>query len=91
MIVKSPVGMLGRAIRNKFIERASLEKIPVTKCHSCLEHCNQRDIPYCITDALVNAAKGNVDEGLLFCGANAYEQNEITTVREVIEELFRED
>lgn len=91
MIVKSPVGMPGRAIRNKFIERASLEKIPVTKCHSCLEHCNQRDIPYCITDALVNAAKGNVDEGLLFCGANAYEQNEITTVREVIEELFRED
>lgn len=91
MIVKSPVGMPGRAIRNKFMDRASQEKIPVTSCHSCLEHCNQRDIPYCITDALINAAKGNVDNALLFCGANAFEQNEICTVKEVMDELIKED
>ncbi|ROR27160.1 NAD(P)H-dependent flavin oxidoreductase YrpB (nitropropane dioxygenase family) [Mobilisporobacter senegalensis] len=91
MIVKSPVGMPGRAIRNKFMEKASLEKIPVTSCHSCLEHCNQRDIPYCITDALINAAKGHVDDALLFCGANAFEQNEIKTVKEVMDELTRDE
>lgn len=91
MIVKSPVGMPGRAIRNKFMDRAALEKIPVTSCHSCLEHCNQRDIPYCITDALINAAKGNVDNSLLFCGANAFEQNEIRSVKEVMDELIQED
>ncbi len=90
MIVKSPVGMPGRAIRNKFMKRASFEKIPVTACHSCLEHCNMRDIPYCITDALLNAAKGNVDDALLFCGANAYQETSIRTVKEVIEELVKE-
>lgn len=90
VIVKSPVGMPGRAIRNQFMKRAALEKIPVTACHACLEHCNMRDIPYCITDALLNAAKGNVEEALLFCGANAYKETSIRSVKEVIEELVQE-
>lgn len=90
MIVKSPVGMPGRAIRNKFIERVAKERVPSVKCHACLEHCNQNEIPYCITDALINAAKGNLDEALLFCGANAYEETKIRTVKEVMDELTKE-
>lgn len=88
IIVKSPVGMPGRAIRNKFMERAGLGRIPVKKCHNCIIPCNPATTPYCITDALTNAAKGNLDEALLFCGANAYKETRIRTVKEVLADYF---
>lgn len=90
IIVKSPVGMPGRAIRNPFMERVLLNRVPVKTCYSCLEHCNPKEIPYCITEALLNAAKGDVENSLLFCGANAYKENEIRSVKEVMEELTME-
>lgn len=88
MIVKSPVGMPGRAINNKFMERAREGRIPVKHCHSCLGHCNPAETPYCITDALIHAAKGELEEALLFCGANAYKEKEIRTVKEVLKDFF---
>ena len=91
VIVKSPVGMPGRAIRNPFMEKVMAgEQIPHTPCHGCLGKCKPAEIPYCITDALINAAKGNVDEALLFCGANAYKASRIETVKEVIDSLMVE-
>lgn len=88
VIVKSPVGMPGRAILNPFMKRVmSGEKIP-HGCHACLHKCNPSEIPYCITDALIHAAKGEVDEGLLFCGANAWKAEKIETVKEVIDSFF---
>lgn len=88
IIVKSPVGMPGRAIRNKFIEATKNGLQPITKCYQCIKGCQAKDIPYCITKALVNSAKGNVDEGLIFCGANVWKQNKMQSVKEVMEELF---
>lgn len=88
VITKSPVGMPGRAIRNRFIERvASGEKIPHTPCHGCLHKCDPANIPYCITDALIHAAKGELDEALLFCGADAWKAERMETVKEVIDSL----
>ena len=88
VLTKSPVGMPGRAIRNEFLRCAEKEQIPVKACHKCLKKCDPTKIPYCITDALINAAKGDVDHALLFCGANAWKAERIMTVDEVIEELF---
>lgn len=87
IIVKSPVGMPGRAIKNPFIEKVLREKEKITHCFCCLEHCNPAEIPYCITRALIRAAKGQVEDALLFCGANAYRCHEIETVEEVIKDL----
>lgn len=88
MIVKSPVGMPGRAIRNSLIERVMAgEKIPHSPCHGCLQKCNPAEIPYCITDALVHAAKGELQEALLFCGADAYRAKRMETVKEVLDSL----
>ena len=90
IIVKSPVGMPGRAIKNAFIEKLETkEKTPIRLCHQCLRECDPLQIPYCITDALVCAAKGDIDNALLFCGAHAYKQNKIETVKEVIESLMK--
>lgn len=88
VIVKSPVGMPGRAIQNKFIIDSKENVKPVTKCYQCIKGCTTKDIPYCITKALVNSVKGNVDEGLVFCGANTWKQNKMQSVKEVIQELF---
>lgn len=86
-IVKSPVGMPGRAIRNAFIEKAEQGKTKITKCHQCLERCKQKDIPYCITDALVNAVKGNLSEGLIFCGENAWRAKKLEHVSDIMQEF----
>ncbi|SHI73712.1 NAD(P)H-dependent flavin oxidoreductase [Parasporobacterium paucivorans] len=88
IIVKSPVGMPGRAIRNKFTELVSKEKIPIKKCRDCIITCNPATTRYCITDALINAARGNMDEALIFCGAKAYEETEIRHVKDVINDFI---
>lgn len=88
-IVTSPVGMKGRALMNSFMEKVCAgEKFPPKKCLGCLKKCNPSEIPYCITERLIMSARGNVEEGLLFCGANVWAENKITTVKEVIRELM---
>lgn len=89
-IVKSPVGMPGRAIRNDFIKRTETDKDPIEKCYGCLAKCDMKNIPYCISQALFKAAKGDTDNALLFCGENAYRVDKITTVHEIFEELTKE-
>lgn len=91
VLVKSPVGMPGRAIQNRLMEQvAAGKKFPPKHCYQCLKSCNPAEIPYCITEALMHAADGNVDQALLFCGANAYKQEKLETVKEVIENLLQE-
>lgn len=88
-IVKSPVGMPGRAILNPLMKRVMLgEKIEHSSCHRCLAKCNPSQIPYCITDSLIAAVKGDIENGLIFCGANAWKAAKIETVEEVVASLF---
>lgn len=89
-IVKSPVGMPGRAIRNNFVETVEEKNIPVKKCYACLTHCNPKDTPYCISKALIEAVRGNMDDGLIFTGSNAYKAEQLTTVKELMKELVEE-
>ena len=89
IIIKSPVGMPGRAIYNSFMAQVnSGKRPPIPKCYRCLEHCDIAKIPYCITQALVNAAQGDEDNALLFCGSNANRAERITTVDEVMDALL---
>ncbi|MDD7792736.1 NAD(P)H-dependent flavin oxidoreductase [Clostridium sp. 'White wine YQ'] len=90
VIVKSPVGMPGRAIKNAFVERVNLEGEKVTKCYNCLVPCDPKTTPYCITKALINAVKGDLDNALIFCGENAYRINKMYTVSELMNELISE-
>lgn len=87
VITQSPVGMPGRAIKNTFMKSVGLVPFKLEHCYQCLEKCDPKKIPYCITKALVNAAEGKVDDALLFCGANAYRAEKIETVAEVMKDL----
>lgn len=89
VITKSPVGMPGRAIRNTFLQEVADHKPALKRCYQCLEKCDPAKIPYCITQALVNAANGDCGEALLFCGSNAYRAERLETVEEVIQDLCR--
>ena len=89
-LVKSPVGMPGRALRNAFTQRIENgEKEKITKCYGCLKNCKPAEIPYCITKALIDAVKGDVENGLVFCGAETYRINQMETVQDVVDSLLK--
>lgn len=87
MIIKSPVGMPGRAVRNLFLDRVLSGERIMSSCRQCIKTCNPATTPYCITKALINAAIGNVDEGLIFCGSNVDRVKEIVPVEKIMEEF----
>ncbi|MCI1944648.1 NAD(P)H-dependent flavin oxidoreductase [Clostridium luticellarii] len=89
-IIKSPVGLPGRAIRNKLIRKAEKGRIIPYKCYNCLKKCDPGKTPYCISEALINSVRGNTEEGLVFVGSNAYRVNKIVKVKELIKELVAE-
>lgn len=91
VIIKSPVGMPGRAIRNKFIDDVNKGGKKPFKCpFHCIITCDCKNSPYCIALALVNARKGNLKYGFAFAGANAYRTKEIISVKKLIESLLEE-
>jgi nitronate monooxygenase len=89
-IIISPVGMPGRAVRNKLIKTVEGGRIPPKRCYDCIKKCNPKDTPYCISKALIDAVEGNVDEGLIFVGSNAYRLEKIVSVEELMNELVSE-
>ncbi|MFC2164071.1 NAD(P)H-dependent flavin oxidoreductase [Acidobacteriota bacterium] len=91
VIIKSPVGMPGRAIQNKFLDDLEIKgKLKVVCPYRCLTACKVSEARYCIAQALVNSYFGDVDHGLIFCGQNAYRIDKIVTVKELISGLIAE-
>ena len=91
MLIKSPVGLPGRALRNSFLERVSEgETIPTRCSYNCLKTCKPREAPYCIANVLINAQKGQLEDGFAFAGANAWRCQEIVAVQELMDQLEKE-
>ncbi len=86
-IVKSPVGMPGRAIHNTFLDKVAQGERFMRGCRQCIKSCDPRTAPYCITEALINAVEGRLDEGLIFCGANVYKCDKMESVVSIMEEF----
>jgi nitronate monooxygenase len=91
VIIKSPVGMPGRAIQNKFLKDLEVKGKLKIKCpYRCLSVCKVDKAKYCIALALLNSYFGDVDNGIIFCGQNAYRIDKIVTVKELISDLLAE-
>ncbi len=91
VIIKSPVGLPGRAIRNKFIFDVEHELKQPFKCpYKCIRTCDYQKSPYCIALALMNAKKGNLNNGFVFAGQNAYKIKEILSVKNLMKSLNSE-
>jgi nitronate monooxygenase len=90
-IIKSPVGMPGRAIDNEYLRRVERgEKQPYTCPYHCLIPCDFTNSPYCIALALTNAQKGMLSSGFAFAGANVYRVDKIVSVHELVDSLLEE-
>jgi NAD(P)H-dependent flavin oxidoreductase YrpB (nitropropane dioxygenase family) len=83
-LIRSPVGLPGRALRNPFVKQMEAgEELKAKECkYKCLKKC---DHFYCISERLRMAKDGNVDEGLIFSGENVYKMKELLSVREVFD------
>ncbi len=87
VIVSSPVGMPGRAIHNTFLDKVNAGERFMRGCRQCIISCKPATAPYCITEVLINAVEGRLDEGLIFCGSNAYRAEKIEKVADIMEEF----
>lgn len=91
VIIKSPVGLPGRAIYNSFIEKVTHGQMIPYKCpYHCISTCDRINSPYCIGLALMHAKKGQMNLGFAFAGANAYRATEIISVAQLVEKLRQE-
>jgi NAD(P)H-dependent flavin oxidoreductase YrpB (nitropropane dioxygenase family) len=90
-IIKSPVGMPGRAILSNFIKKVREGKKQPKSCpFKCIKTCDISKSPYCIIIALINALRGNFDNGYAFAGANAFRATKISSVKEIFQSLIKE-
>lgn len=87
-LIKSVVGLEGRAIKNAFTEKISGDKkVKIDKCYTCLKKCSHR---FCILDSLLKSRGGDAEEGLVFSGSRVDEINDILPVKKIIANIVRE-
>lgn len=91
IIVPSPVGLPGRALRNAFVDKVLAEGTPNPQASclaNCLHVCKFRDgrETYCILQALDRASRGDVATGLIFAGSNAGRAQRMMPVAELMTE-----
>jgi NAD(P)H-dependent flavin oxidoreductase YrpB (nitropropane dioxygenase family) len=90
-IIDSPVGMPGRALKNQFvIDVKKGEKKPFKCPYHCIVTCDFKNVPYCIAHALINAKKGDMENGFAFAGENVYKNDKVISVKELMETLSNE-
>lgn len=88
VIIESPVGLPGRAVRNSFVDRV-MSATPETQlqCTGCLKHCSKK---FCILKALRHAQQGRLEEGLIFTGQHIEKIKEILPVKTIFQRLMQE-
>lgn len=87
-LVASPAGLPGRALMTSFMKQVKQNRIKPKHCISCMKPCTPPSTPYCISDALIHAVNGDVENGLVFAGANAWRIHDIISVHELMQELM---
>lgn len=88
ILVHSPVGLPGQAIRTPFSERILLGMAPKPEtCDQCLKKCSHK---YCIIRALTRAQQGDVETGLVFSGRRMMEIHDILPVKDIFANIKRE-
>ncbi|VVB80049.1 Inosine-5'-monophosphate dehydrogenase [uncultured archaeon] len=91
VIIQSPVGMPGRALKSDFLREVEQGMRKPVQCpYHCLKSCSPKDSPYCIAKVMVDAQKGKFENGYTFVGQNAWRCNEIVPVKIVFEQLNQE-
>jgi nitronate monooxygenase len=94
VVIMSPVGIPGRALRNPFVTKYIEGRVESKPClAACLSHCTylKDRTTFCIAGALVDAYMGDWETGLFFCGSNVSKCTKIERVSEIFDELVGSD
>ncbi len=90
-IIKSPVGMPGRAIRSPFLDEVEAGKRQPKTCPvNCIRTCDINTAPYCIIASLTSALRGKFNRGYAFAGSNVWRTNEIISVNQLMDAIQQE-
>lgn len=90
-ILHSPVGMPGRALNTPLVQRlADGLRQPPLHCTGCIHGCLPAETPFCITEALIAAVRGDIEHGLFFCGAHVERLTQLTSVRELMDNIAQD-
>lgn len=89
-IIESPVGMPARAVNKGIVQKITEGASKVICKYKCLKTCKPWEAPYCIARALFDAVSGNEEDGLFFCGANAWQLNKIVSVKDLVDSFLEE-
>jgi NAD(P)H-dependent flavin oxidoreductase YrpB (nitropropane dioxygenase family) len=90
-LIKSPVGLPGKVIRNEFVEKIKNGHTIPFKCkYRCLRTCDPTTAPYCIAEVLARASEGEMEHAFAFAGSNAWRCNEIVSVKQLIQNIIQE-
>lgn len=87
VVIHSPVGLPGRAVRNPFADKIMVGPVPPKGCKACLKSCKHN---FCIIDSLIRAEQGDVENGLVFTGEYIHRIKEILPVRKIISRIKSE-
>ncbi|PER39199.1 2-nitropropane dioxygenase [Bacillus thuringiensis] len=89
ILVKTTVGLQGRAVKNNFTKLIAdnNKKIKIKKCINCLKNCSYR---FCTLDSLITSMDGDCENGLVFAGARVNEVKEILPVQTIINNIMME-
>ncbi|PGK32771.1 NAD(P)H-dependent flavin oxidoreductase [Bacillus thuringiensis] len=89
ILVKTTVGLQGRAVKNNFTKLIAdnNKKIKIKKCINCLKNCSYR---FCTLDSLITSMDGDCENGLIFAGARVNEVKEILPVQTIINNIMME-
>ena len=87
VVIHSPVGLPGRAVRNPFAERIMNGPVPPTRCDNCLNACKHN---FCIIRSLIRAQQGDVETGLVFTGEYISRIKKIIPVKDIFDQLLAE-
>ncbi|MFC1566788.1 NAD(P)H-dependent flavin oxidoreductase [bacterium] len=91
IVIDSPVGLPGRVIKTSFTDKIIKQGKLKFKCsYKCLKTCDPSTAPYCIAEALMNAADGDLDNGIVFAGSNVHKINKMMHVKDLIKLLMEE-
>jgi len=88
--ISSPVGLPGRALKTAFVDKILKKEAPKpVGCDFCLKNCS---LEYCIIQALIRSLHGDIDNGVVFSGANVWKikDRSIKPAAKIIEELVKE-
>lgn len=90
-LLNSPLGIPARVLNNDLVKSIQGGETFPIECDNCFSNCQGKEAPFCIKKALMETAKGNPKNGLLYIGSRGGSKKTLGTVQDVFREFIKEN